>query len=1190
MRRNVLFAWTVAVWFPFGGNAQENADLIVNEIQVENIDQFVDPSWNFGGWVELYNPSSKPYRLRGCWVSDDVENLKKVHITQSVTVYGRSYKNLWFDHHDKYCPSQVNMKLNPEGGTFYLSDPDGNLILSQTYPPAVPRASWARMEDIMGDWGYSNSPTPEAPNEIRLALNGERMTLNDRLPAPEPDAVSGLFSKPFQVHVPIPEGAILRYTTNGSTPTLDNGSTSKDGVFTIAASMVLRMAFYGEGKMGSQVITRSYLKKDKNFCLPILSVVTDPDNLYSDELGIFVKGVNGRPGLGQTVKCNWNMDWDRPINFEYMDEKGTSLVNQEAEIRRCGGWGRMQTPYSFKIHSAKQYEGQSTMDYPFFHDKPYNKTKMLLLRNGGNCDYNYRMRDAFLQKLILSSGLDIDAQDYQPVVHYINGIYKGTLNLREPNNKHFIYSNYGLDEDEIDLFVIDNDTGYVQKSGTHESLQRWYDLSKTADKDKTYEEICQMVDIDEYCNYMAIKLFYGDGDWPGNNMKAWRPREKNGKWRYLLYDMDGAFTCGSPFTHFEEMKIHTFNTLLGEPVSNYTMEIEPVTIFLNMLRNEQFRRHFVDAVCILAGSVLEPSRCFPLIDEWAQLVYPMQILPDNGYGRNTSTIDGANDLKNKLNNQAAAMFPVMEDYTPLKISSFDALFLKLSSNLDEARLRLNGQIIPTGHFDGRAYAPVTLMAEAPSGYVFEGWKLISGNVQEGTPVFSHGESWTYYDKGSLDGKSWKRFGYSTSTWKDGIAPLGYGSATGGYATNLTYGGNSNNKFPTYYFRKIFTLKDAPKGKMFHLKYHVDDGFILYINGKEACRYNMPSGGATFQTFSTTYAGTNPLSGMVTISSDLFREGVNVVAVEVHNHTPESSDIYWDAQLSYTTLSETSSQYLSTEAEFTIPSGQMELKACFRKQENDECPKATPVMINEVSAGNSIFVNEYYKKSDWIELYNQTDKAIDLQGMYLSDDVKNLQKYRISSEGTKTDTHIPAHGYKIVWCDKQVPISQLHASFKLANEDNAYVLLTAADESWTDTLVYCAHEGRESVGRFPDGGTKVYHMARPTIEKQNFVNMIATLWEGEAVEGNEENGMENLVAHDGDMSIRFSNYTLFLKNNTPLDVEVRVYTLGGSLAMSQKQYFSNGCGQVDVRLLSPGTYVAVLQNSEGEKCSVKFILP
>ena len=76
MRRNVLFAWAVAVWFPFVGNAQENADLIVNEIQVENIDQFVDPSWNFGGWVELYNPSSKPYRLRGCWVSDDVENLK----------------------------------------------------------------------------------------------------------------------------------------------------------------------------------------------------------------------------------------------------------------------------------------------------------------------------------------------------------------------------------------------------------------------------------------------------------------------------------------------------------------------------------------------------------------------------------------------------------------------------------------------------------------------------------------------------------------------------------------------------------------------------------------------------------------------------------------------------------------------------------------------------------------------------------------------------------------------------------------------------------------------------------------------------------------------------------------------------------------------------------------------------------
>ncbi len=1182
MRRRVWALLVMSAMLCMKSYATENPNLIINEIQVANIDQYVDPSWNFGGWVELYNPNSKPFRLRGCWVSDDPENLKKVHITEQVTVYGRSYKNLWFDHHDKYCPSQVNMKLDADGGTFYLSDENGNLILSQDYPAAVPRASWARMGDFTGEWGYTNTPTPEASN-------GQPTPCIERLPAPEPDIESCLFSKPFQMHVPIPQGATLRYTKDGRTPSLTVGETSDDGVFTIAVNTVLRMAFFADGKMSSRVVTRSYLAKDKNFSLPIVSVTTDPDNLYSDETGIFVKGVNGRPGLGQTVKCNWNMDWDRPINFDYMDETGVSLVNQEAEIRRSGGWGRMQAPYSFKIHSDAQYEGENTMDYPFFHDKPYNKTKMLLLRNGGNCDYYYRMRDAFIQKLILTSGMDIDAQDYQPVVHYINGVYRGTLNLREPNNKHFVYSNYGMDDDEIDLFVIDNDTGYVQKNGTHEALQRWYDLSKEAADAKTYEAICRMVDIDEYCNYMAIKLYLGDGDWPGNNMKAWRPREENGKWRYLLYDMDGAFTCGSPFTHFEEMKIHTFNTLLGEPVSNYTMEIEPVTIFMNMLKNEQFRRHFIDAVCILAGSVLESSRCNPLIDEWAQRVYPMQILPDNGYGRNSSTLDGAADLKNKLGNQAAAMFPVMESYTPLHINASSAQKLKVNCNLEEARIRMNGQVIPTGNLDGRVYSPITLLAEAPSGYVFKGWKLLSGSVQEGTPIIRTGEEWSYYDKGSLDGKSWKRLGYGTASWKTGMAPLGYGNASEGYTTRLSYSNDSNNKFPTYYFRKMFNIEDNPEGKKFFFGYKVDDGFILYINNQEAFRYNMPSGDATYATFSTTYAGTDPITGTVTLSSDLFRTGVNIVAVEVHNQSAGSSDIFWDAQLSYTEPSETSGTYLSTQAEYTLPSGDMVLQAEFAKAEEISAERKKKVMINEVSAANSVYVSEYYKKSDWVELYNLTDEDIDLEGMYLSDNIDKPKKYRISSEGTKASTIISAHGYKVIWCDKQSPVNQLHASFKLANEDNAYVLLTAADESWTDTLVYCAHEGRESVGRFPDGGEKVYHFATPTIGKQNFVNMIATRWEGKAIEGEGGNQVESLHATDGGMSIRFANGMLQLRSEDNPDVELRVYTVGGSLAMKQMLHLTDGTGNASIQLLHSGTYIAVLQDTEGRKCSVKFAL-
>ena len=67
----IFLCCPAAVW------ADGISDLIINEIQVANIDQFVDPSWNYGGWVEFYNRGSLPRQLRGYWISDDPANLKK---------------------------------------------------------------------------------------------------------------------------------------------------------------------------------------------------------------------------------------------------------------------------------------------------------------------------------------------------------------------------------------------------------------------------------------------------------------------------------------------------------------------------------------------------------------------------------------------------------------------------------------------------------------------------------------------------------------------------------------------------------------------------------------------------------------------------------------------------------------------------------------------------------------------------------------------------------------------------------------------------------------------------------------------------------------------------------------------------------------------------------------------------------
>ena len=176
---------------------------------------------------------------------------------------------------------------------------------------------------------------------------------------------------------------------------------------------------------------------------------------------------------------------------------------------------------------------------------------------------------------------------------------------------------------------------------------------------------------------------------------------------------------------------------------------------------------------------------------------------------------------------------------------------------------------------------------------------------------------------------------------------------------------------------------------------------------------------------------------------------------------------------------------------TLPTGTVNLTASFAKLSDSEIAQQniTPIRINEVSADDGIYVNDYFKRKDWVELYNTTDKAIDVEGMYLTDNTDKPKKYLISKDNSLASTIIPAHGYLVIWCDKESPLSQLHASFKLENEGDELQLM-AADESWTDRFVYTAHTSDQTVGRYPDGSNNVYVMNVPTIAKSNTISSYA----------------------------------------------------------------------------------------------------
>lgn len=1061
-------------------------NLIINELMAANVDVYRDPSTNFGSWAELYNPTDKSVMLGGLYVTDDPINLTQHRIIDSYgAIPAHGYAILNFDHHEPWTQAsyrQIDTKLSCDGGTLYITN-GTSIIAQQTYPASISRTSYARTEDGGETWAFTGNPTPGLSNQQGGGFASQQ------LDAPVVDASAGLFSGNKAVNVSIPAGATLRYTTDGTTPTLTNGKTSETGVFTISSTTCLRFRLFQEGYLPSTVVTRSYIADNGNEPFPIMSIVTDPQSLFEGDYAIFNYSENGRSGNGQASAYNANMGWDRPVNFEFITTDNECVISQECDLSSCGGWSRAFTPHSFKLKAGKAYEHLNSFDYQFFSEKPFLKHKVLQIRNGGN-DNSCRIKDPALTQIAGTSGLHIEYQSWQPVHVYVNGEPYAVLNMREPNNKDYGQSNYGVDDDLMDQFEICPDSGYVQMRGTKESFTRLCELARTASNPASYEEICKLVDIDEYVNYMAVELYIGNTDWPQNNVKGFRD-VADGKFRFVLFDTDHGFGTSEPLSTFFGKQNYTFDRLYGydwskgQNITNnrLTKENEFVTLFRNMLANDTFRRKFIDAFCIVGGSVYAPERV-------AEIVNRMATYLNQGYYVWPSNT--ANTVINSLRNRLPSLISHLKSTSLMQISSVDAQNVQLSSNIPAAGLLVNGMDVPTGKFNGMLFAPVTLTAKAPAGYKFIGWKNASATSSSNTTtVFATDSEWKYYQQ-SLDNTSWTASNYSDNQWASGNAPLGYGKVQN---TVLT----SNR--PTYYFRKAFTLSDLNESDAFTLNYTIDDGCVVYVNGQEVGRDNMPSGPVYYNTLATTYAYNNPNTGTMNIPASYFKKGANVIAVEIHNNNTTSSDILWNAEL-LRNRENIEGSIVSTDKEYVMPAeGAQNLVALWERIPDEALLSmaAAPIKVNEVSAQNGCFVNEYIKKDDWVELYNTTDTDLDVAGLYISDNVKKPQKFQIPSS-KNINTIIPAHGHLIVWCSKREAVSQIHASFKLDNVDGCLFMVSSSkefvannkayfdahpeQEEFTDTLFYDLHNYDQSVGRYPDGGNETYLFNHSTIGKSN----------------------------------------------------------------------------------------------------------
>ncbi|MBR2235223.1 MAG: lamin tail domain-containing protein [Prevotella sp.] len=673
----------------------QNDAIMFTEVCVANIDQTIDYSNNYGGWVELYNPSATDVSLNGWYISDDAQMLTKHRLSGYGVLKPGSYQCIFFDHNSAdgdYGPEaakQVRFKLNRKGGTLYLSRNGTDVDLSLSYPESVPRCSYARESMDAERWRYCGMPTPGQANAGHYA--------EERLPVPEVDCDSRLFTTGFDVHVQIPTGTTLRYTTDGSTPTPTNGSNSADGHFIITRTTVLRLRLFADDRLPSGVVTRTYIYKDKNYYLPIIAVATDPHNLYDDMIGCYVDGKNGKTGRGSAGTSNLNMDWERPVNFEYLMADGRMVINQETSFEVAGGWSRHFKPASFKVQARKLYDGNGSLGYPVFTNKPYCEYKQLLIRNGGNnnrTDGGPRIKDAITQQVLTTSGFYVDAQEYEPAHVFINGKYLAMMNVREPSNRFHGAANYGYDDDEMDAFEYSYHV-YYQKSGTREAFDRMIQLSYEAESDEGYERVRELLDTDEFARYMATVCYAGTSDWvlTDNNVKGYRSQD-DGKFHFVFFDMDLTWEKTDNVENLDANDI--------------------VYLYRNLKQNKRFRQQFVAAYCILHGSVYTQERCQHIADSVCALVENALSLD---YRHTAATYRKLQETMWEKSHREARIASLMKAY-----ALADSLNVTIKANCPFARIRIDGVEVPFSRFSGVLFKGMTATASAAEGYQLMGWR------------------------------------------------------------------------------------------------------------------------------------------------------------------------------------------------------------------------------------------------------------------------------------------------------------------------------------------------------------------------------------------------------------------------------------------------------------------------------------
>lgn len=1142
--------------------------LVVNELMASNAGVVLSPAVNYDSWIEFYNSGTQAVTLGGMYLSDDATDLRRWQLPVSAgSIAPGGFKVVWLGSHDIKA-TQAPFKLDCDGGTVYLSDADGQLVLAQVYPAAMSRTAWARTTDGGEQWGWTADATPGATNATAAFAE-------ERLEAPVVSKGSCLFNNTLHVSVDIPEGAILMYTTDGSVPTAAPSGTETASPWT-------------------EYVVNGDCEGTDATCL----VSRDADSSTDARRIIDGVGFNGSRGIRIHASATAQNDHDAQF-----------FVYTPGHIWRSGEKYR----FSMKVRADK-----ATRIAAQTHTTPHNYIHWQVLES--NYDITTQWQEITYEGTITDEqvGKQTDwwtgatqEKDMQTIAF--------NLNIdRKDNNIYF-------DDVSWQLFTGDGAVNGVAR----QSKDGQFTFSNTT-------SLCVRLFRDGYLPSVPVTRSYiktaNQYTLPVVSIVGDRRDFTDPK---TGFDCDGDGTNGK--TGNGQDLPRNYNMEWDRPVNFSLISADGEMLFnqdVNICvsggwtRSQRYRSFKLKSNKVFDG----------------QNRFDYSFFPQKPYIRNKALVvrNGGNDV---WTHNARFLDPALQ--TIVQRSGMDVDLQSCVPVIEYVNGQLRGVFnLREPNNDKFAYANFGYDDEELDAFendVFKNgddkvWKHICDLASHINDEGAYDELLTLLDIDEYINYMVVCLYLDNTDWPDNNIKAYRSRNDGRYRFvlfDLDYAFDGRNRTTNENSFSCFTqFRNLPFVRLF-TDLLVNDRFRRQFIDT----FCVMAGSVFDPDLATTIA--NELLSVVRPMTQLMKQqGINDghdpdrAANTLKNKLRGRSDMMTNhlkqyapmrlssvARQSVTLSSDTEGAHLSvngidlpyatfkgslfapvtlraeapagyrfagwvkgttlvsTEEEMALPAGTVNLKATFVPVDEP----LPPVRINEVSAGNGIYVNEYFKRNDWVELYNTTDQPVDVEGMYLSDNPDTPQKYRIAKPSvllSSAPTVIPAHGHLVVWCDKLEPQSQLHASFKLS-DDGGDVLLTAADESWTDRLSYGAMKSDETAGRYPDGCREVITMNVPTICQSNRTSTYAV-----TIAQPDVSGISDLMA-DVMLGLRYRNGALLITAADDGAVSVTVSAVDGRRVFASTASVRSGLAQVDLASLSRGTYVATVTDGHGRRAVCKF---